>query len=161
MNILRTHINRVGREVEAQRKLRRVQVSNRQHVISAVAEGAGLYWIETNMPTEELLGAIRQVSMKNKKIRKTKPKGVGFTKLIDEFQVVYSGTGHAIQTRLLEHLFNIGNEMTAKLSAVIDRSPFSNYNWYISTVYVDDYPSRYALESWWRLNIGWPPFCIR
>lgn len=136
-------------------------VANRQQVISAVTEGAGLYWIETNMPTENLLDAVRQVSTKNKKIRKTKPEGVGFTKHIDGFQVVYSGTGQAIQTRLLEHLFSEGNKMTAKLSAVIDQQPFSSYDWYISTVYVDDYPSRYALESWWRLNIGWPPFCIR
>jgi len=85
----------------------------------------------------------------------------GFTSISHSFQTVYSGTQEDIQKRLLEHLFKSGSETTGRLNCKIDEAPFNKYSWYISYHYINDITVRYAIESWWRINIGWPPMCKR
>ena len=75
--------------------------------------------------------------------------------------VVYSGTEEDINKRLKQHLFNEGSDETGKLGCKIDEEPFSNYSWSVSFQIIDSYELRYAAEAWWRLNKGWPIFCLR
>jgi len=113
------------------------------------------------MPVDLMCAASSAIAGKAKRTRRTNPGGVGFTQVVDRLQIVYSGTGHAMRTRLLEHMLNEGNRMTTKLSLRIADAPFSDYDWFVSYVFVKDYPTRYALEAWWREKKGWPPCCIR
>lgn len=158
---LRSQISQAGYIVEMLRQRNRVQICSRVDLISKTRKLPGLYWIETNMPTTDITNAVKQHFNKVKVVRKTKPDGIGFTTPINGCQIIYSGTENDLQKRLLEHLFNEGNAGTTKMLIKIDSDPFSQYDWFISCVHIKDYPSRYAIEAWWRLNVGWPPFCIR
>ena len=106
--------------------------------------------------------AIAQVTGKAKRVRKKAPKG---SDLIEqngtESFVVYSGTEDSLNKRLKQHLFNLGNEGTAKLGCKIDQSPFEEFEWHICFSVIESYELRYAVEAWWRLNKGWPKFCLR
>ncbi|WP_372384201.1 hypothetical protein AB8613_00680 [Vibrio sp. BS-M-Sm-2] len=157
----RNHIEEVGLLVDKLRLKNRVQVKSRSDLVKLARKSSGLYWIETDMPIGELKLAIQKCSGKLKKTRKTKPDGVGFTQQVNGFQIIYAGTENDLQKRLLEHLLDEGNAGTTKMSIKIDCPLFSKYSWFVSCVYLKDYPTRYAIEAWWRLNIGWPPFCIR
>jgi len=157
----RRHIEQVGNKLESRRKINRIQIKTRTDLIDATKKKSGLYWIETNMPIDDLKSAIYLCSGKKKNTRKTKPDGIGFTQRVNEYQIIYVGTENDLQKRLLEHLFNEGDKGTTKMSIKIDCLLFSKYEWYISCVYLKDDPTRYSIEAWWRLNIGWPPFCIR
>ena len=157
----RKHLDRVGWLVETRRQNNRVRIQTRTDLINATNVRSSLYWIETNMPVDEVISAIYSVSGVKKRVRKTKPKGIGFTKRVNNFQIIYVGTENNLQKRLLQHLFNEGNKDTTKMSMKIDCGLFSKYEWYISCVNLKDYPTRYAIEAWWRLNIGWPPFCLK
>jgi hypothetical protein len=122
----------------------------------------GVYWIETNMPIALMQEAISNVTGKPKKVRKNPPTGIHLIEQNDnELFVAYSGTEVNINKRLKQHLFNMGNRGTAKLGCVIDENPFNNYQWYIGFSVIDSYELRYAVEAWWRLNKGWPKFCLR
>ncbi|BBN87053.1 hypothetical protein [Azospira sp. I09] len=157
----RSHISKVGQIVEARRCRKRVQIRTRADLVSNTKKQPGLYWIETNMPASDITEAVKKCSGKTKNVRKTKPQGIGITRSVSGYQIIYSGTESDIQKRLLEHLFNEGADSTEKMSLQIDKPPFAQYDWYISCVHIKDYSTRYALEAWWRLNIGWPPFCKR
>lgn len=157
----RKYLNHLGFNLEKRRIKNRQKITTKNDLINHVKNEAGLYWIETNMPIEDIKSAIKICTGKTKLTRKTKPCGIGLTKPNNNLLVIYSGTQENLQKRLLEHLFNEGSEEIGKLSLKIDCVQFSSYDWYVSCVYIKDYPSRYAFESWWRLNIGWPPFCIR
>lgn len=157
----RNQISKTGARVEELRKKNRLRIKDRKELINKTKNHPGLYWIETNMPIREIISAVMSLNGVKKEIRKTKPSGVGFTKQENGLQIIYSGTKDNIQSRLLEHLFNEGNKKTAKMSLKIDNPSFSKYEWYISSVHIKDCPTRYAIESWWRINIGWPPFCRR
>jgi len=158
---LKTLLDTVGEQVEKERKAIRKKIFTRQELINFVPTTGGLYWIETDMPDDKLLTAIKITTGKNKRIRKSPPKDVGFTQAKKGFKVVYSGTRSNIQSRLLEHLFNEGNANTGKLGCEIEDTPFSKYEWYVSFYKLENDPVRIAIESWWRLNVGWPPFCLR
>lgn len=159
---LKELLDKVGKQVEEVRKTsKRKKVSNRQGLVNFVPTNGGLYWIETNMPDDKLLEAIKKTTGKDKRMRKTPPKKIDFTKADNGFKVVYSGTRSNIQSRLLEHLFNEGNDKTGKLGCKIEDKPFSQYEWYVSYCDLNDDTVRVAIESWWRLNAGWPPFCLR
>ena len=127
-----------------------------------VPNSPGVYWIETNMPTEEMRASISEVTGKVKRIRKNPPRG---TSLIEpmgaDAYVVYSGTEEDINKRLKQHLFNLGHVCTVKLGCIIDEEPFNKYIWKIGFQQIDSYEFRYAVEAWWRLNKGWPKFCLR
>jgi hypothetical protein len=157
---LRQDIESAGRIIEQARKKSMVKIQSHQCLTRALEDIGGLYWIETTMEPRDIIAALSSLG-RTKKIRKTPPDGVGIIQRDGARLVIYSGTGHAIRTRLFEHLFNYGNQLTTKLSLEIDKLPFSNHDWYISWVAIEDYPSRYALEAWWRISIGWPPFCIK
>lgn len=158
---LSEQLTAAGQYVEAQRMANRFAVQSQEDLRNTVQNVAGLYWIETNMPLQDMCTQISLIAKKNKVMRRTTPPGIGFIEPEGDSVVVYSGTGHALQTRLLEHMFNEGNMLTNKLSLVVNLPPFNQYLWRVSYVYIQDHPSRYALESWWRLNVGWPRFCIR
>lgn len=159
---LQNLLDTVGKQVEKERNAVRKKISIRQELISCAPTTGGLYWIETNMPDDTLLAAIKKTTLKDKRLRKSPPpKGVGFTQAQGGFKVIYSGTRSNIQSRLLEHLFNEGNANTGKLGCKIGDIPFSTYEWYVSYYKLEDDPVRIAIESWWRLNVGWPPFCLR
>jgi hypothetical protein len=83
------------------------------------------------------------------------------TQMDHDSYVVYSGTEDNIRKRLKQHLFNEGPPETAKLGCVIDKTPFSEYQWRVSFAVTDSDEIRYAVETWWRLNVGWPVFCLR
>jgi hypothetical protein len=158
---LKTLLDTVGKQVEKEREAIRKKISTKQELINFAPTKGGLYWIETDMPDDKLLTAIKETTGKQKRTRISPPKGVSFTQAINGFKMVYSGTRSNIQNRLLEHLFNEGNPKTGKLGCKIDETPFSEYGWYVSYFQLDDDPNRVAVESWWRLKIGWPPFCLR
>ncbi|WGS52102.1 hypothetical protein LFL96_28280 [Paraburkholderia sp. D15] len=122
----------------------------------------GVYWIETNMPVEKLQRAISKVTDKNRKIRKNAPKGTEILqqKGTDSY-VAYSGTEVNLQKRLGQHLFNRGNADTQKLACLVDEPPFNEYKWQVSFTVIKQDILRYAVESWWRLEHGWPAFCLR
>jgi hypothetical protein len=157
----RSHLANVASEVEKLRIRNRTQIASRSDLVSKTKKIPGLYWIETNMPIENISKAIKSCSGVCKRTRTTNPDGIGFTQAIKGYQIIYAGTESDLQKRLLEHLFNEGDKGTTKMSMKIDCAMFSDYKWFISCVYIKDYPTRYAIEAWWRLNIGWPPFCIR
>jgi hypothetical protein len=158
---IRKSINNAGSIVERLRIKNRVKVNSVQSLISNTKHKPGLYWIETDMPINDIINAINTCSGIKKTTRKTPPRGAIFTGKQNGLQIIYSGTEQDIQKRLLQHLFNQGNSGTVKMSLKIDCSLFSKYQWYISSVHIKDGPTRYALEYWWRLNVGWPPFCLR
>ncbi|MFM0353339.1 hypothetical protein PQR12_07645 [Paraburkholderia nemoris] len=122
----------------------------------------GVYWIETDMPVGKLQRAISEVTNKNRKVRKNAPKG---TKLLQQKgtdrYIAYSGTELNLQKRLGQHLFNHGNAETQKLACLIDEPPFNGYKWQVSFTVIKQDVLRYAVESWWRLEHGWPVFCLR
>jgi len=160
---LKILLNKVGSQIEEVRRTsQRKKISTRQDLVSFVPVNAGLYWIETNMPDEEMLEAIKKTTGKDdKRMRKNRPLKIDFTKADNGIKIIYSGTRSNIQSRLLEHLFNEGNDQTGKLGCKIEDKPFSEYEWYVSYHEIEDEPVRIAIEHWWRLNIGWPPFCLR
>ena len=149
-----------GQEVHKTKKV--VDVIGTSCIDKYTPSSSGVYWIETTMPIEEMREAISEVLGKEKRLRKKPPKG---TKLIEqngtELYVAYSGTEDDIKKRLKQHLFNQGHADTVKLGCVIDEEPFSKYKWRISFTEIDSYELRYAVEAWWRLNVGWPAFCLR
>ena len=114
------------------------------------------------MPIENMRKAITEVLGKEKRIRKNPPKGTTLIKQNGtDFYVAYLGTEDDINKRLKQHLFNQGHADTVKLGCVIDEEPFSKYKWRISFKEIDSYEFRYAVEAWWRLNVGWPAFCLK
>lgn len=153
-------LSEYGSEIEWKRSS--IKAVSTASIDENVPNKAGVYWIETNMPTAEMQKAISDVTGKQKKTRTNPPVG---TSLIDQqnggIYIVYSGTEENINKRLKQHLFNQGNVDTAKLGCVIDDEPFSNYEWRISFEVIESYELRYAIEAWWRLNHGWPKFCLR
>ena len=155
-------LNQVGQEAEDSRKQSRRRIRTEQDLIEFASTREGVYWIETNMPDNEIISAVKESTGKDLKVRKSKPEGKGLTSPdADGFRVVYIGTQNNIQKRLAEHLFDAGSKGTGKLRCRIDHEPFSGYEWYFSQCEINSYSIRYAVEAWWRLNIGWPPFCIR
>lgn len=157
---LKKLLSEYGELIESSRS--RISVKSTACIDKEIPSTSGVYWIETNMPVEELRLAITEVVGKEKKLRKTPPKG---TKLISqkssEMYVVYSGTEDDLKKRLKQHLFNQGHADTVKLGCVIDEEPFSTYTWHVSIAEIPSYELRYAIEAWWRLNKGWPVFCLR
>lgn len=149
-----------GEEID--RSKGRIRVTSLACIDTHIPTLQGVYWIETNMPTSVMQDAISNVTGKVKKVRKTAPKG---STLIEQSGdgsfIVYSGTEDNLNKRLKQHLFNWGNEGTAKLGCVINSNPFNQYEWYIGFSAIDSYELRYAVEAWWRLNKGWPKFCLR
>lgn len=122
----------------------------------------GVYWIETTMPMEEMRAAISEVLGRNKRLRKSPPRGTSrISQSGDELYVVYSGTEDDINRRLKQHLFNQGHADTVKLGCVISEEPFSHYKWRVRFHEVDSYIFRYAVEAWWRSKYGWPAFCLK
>jgi len=158
--ILKNQLDKVGRLIHSNRV--QYPISKLSNIDRIVPSSSGVYWIQTDMPTDTLLQAIVKTTKKNKKIRKNPPSGV---ELIEQMHsglyTVYSGTEANLNKRLKQHLFNLDSPSTAKLGCIINRKPFSEYEWRISFTEIDSYELRYAIESWWRLNIGWPKFCIR
>lgn len=149
-----------GHEVEKDRKP--ISISSTSCIDNNVPKAPGVYWIETNMPVEEMRIAISAVIGKEKRLRGNPPEGVKFLEQEENGSyIVYSGTEEDIRKRLKQHLFNQGNVDTVKLGCVIDEEPFSNYQWSVYFKQIDSYELRYAVEAWWRLNYGWPKFCLR
>jgi hypothetical protein len=157
---LKTLLNEYGQSINSGKTI--VEVNSTGCIDTQVPTLPGVYWIETTMPVDVMRAAISEVLEKEKRVRKTPPQG---TKLIEqrnsEFYVAYSGTEDDLRKRLKQHLFNQGHADTVKLGCVIDEYPFSQYRWRIGFAVIDSYEFRYAVEAWWRLNIGWPPFCLR
>lgn len=153
-------LNEYGQAVNSQKTV--IDVISTNCIDSNVPASPGVYWIETTMPVDEMQTAISEVLDKKKRIRKTPPRG---TKLIvqqkSDYYFAYSGTEDDLRKRLKQHLFNQGHADTVKLGCVIDEIPFSQYKWRVGFAVIDSYVFRYAVEAWWRLNIGWPPFCLR
>ncbi len=157
---LKSLLSEYGQEVEKTKTT--VDVTGTSCLDKGTPSSPGVYWIETTMPIEEMRKAISEVLGKERRLRKKPPKG---TKLIKQngtdFYVVYSGTEDDINKRLKQHLFNQGHTDTVKLGCVIDEEPFSQYKWRICFTTIDSYEFRYAVEAWWRLNVGWPAFCLK
>lgn len=129
---------------------------------TGVPKEAGVYWVETNMPVARLQEGIHQVTGKERRVRKSAPKGtILLHQECNELYVAYSGTEGDLQTRLGQHLFNRGNAGTVKLGCIVDQEPFTKHDWRVSFTVIEDYVVRYAVEAWWRLEVGWPVFCIR
>lgn len=149
-----------GQRVDAEKTV--VEVNGEACIDSSVPDSAGVYWIETTMPVGEMRGAITKVLGKEKKARSKPPKD---TSLIEQqgtdWYVVYSGTEKNLRKRLKQHLLNQGGPKTAKLGCVIDAEPFSRFQWRVGFFLIESYEIRYAVEAWWRLNKGWPVFCLR
>ncbi|EID4334150.1 TPA: hypothetical protein ACMDO2_004473 [Vibrio parahaemolyticus] len=152
-------LDEFGEEIESTKQ--RIQVIA-PDCLDNVPTGQGVYWIETTMPIIELQRAISALHNKQKKLRVNPP--VGATLIVQDEKnpvIIYSGTEGNIQNRLKQHLFYHGSKKTVKLGCIINQSPFCNYDWFVSFAEVDSYELRYAVESWWRLNKGWPQFCLR
>jgi hypothetical protein len=153
-------LHQCGQKIDAEKVV--IEVHSTACIDSGVPALPGVYWIETTMPAEEIQNAITEVLGKEKKTRTNPPCG---TNLIEQqssgWYVVYSGTEEDLRKRLKQHLFNQGHVNTVKLGCVIDEEPFSKYQWRVSFVHIDSYEIRYAVEAWWRLNKGWPMFCLR
>lgn len=149
-----------GRKVDAEKTV--VEVTSTSCIDSNVPDSPGVYWIETTMPVGEMQLAITDVLGKKKKIRANPPKGA---RLIEQqgsnWYVAYSGTEENLKKRLKQHLFNQGHAKTVKLGCVIDEEPFSRFKWRLAFAQIESYEIRYAVEAWWRLNKGWPIFCLR
>jgi hypothetical protein len=153
-------LHQYGQELEAERSL--VRVTSAACIDSNVPASPGVYWISTTMPVEKMRKAISNVLQKPKKIRATQPRGAGLIEQEgDRSYVAYSGTEEDLRKRLKQHLFNQGHGNTVKLGCVIDEDPFSQYQWHVSFSVIESYEIRYAVETWWRLNMGWPIFCLR
>lgn len=119
----------------------------------------GCYWIATNTPLSVL-----QHKLDRSRFRLTKPPcRSGFIRQDGEnLYIVYNGTRANVASRLKEHLFNEGHANTKKLGFEIDSDEdFSLYEWQVFAWEVNDTLLRYAIESWWRHNVGWPIFCKR
>ena len=157
---LKSLLDQYGRSIVDDMK--KTAVHSTSCIDTYVPDSPGVYWIETTMPVEEMRIAISNVIGKNKRIRKTPPKSAALIRQnASDYYVAYSGTEDDIRKRLKQHLFNEGHANTIKLGCVIDEEPFSNYQWRIGFAEIDSYEFRYAVEAWWRLNVGWPPFCLR
>lgn len=157
---LKRLLNEYGQTINAEKTV--VDVNSTNCIDANVPTSPGVYWIETTMPVNEMQTAISKVLDKKKRIRKSPPQG---TILIEQqktdFYVAYSGTEDDLRKRLKQHLFNQGHPGTVKLGCVVNDAPFSHYKWRVGFAVIDNYEFRYAVEAWWRLNIGWPPFCLR
>lgn len=161
LNDLKTLLHRYGQWVDAEKRI--IEVTSAACIESAVSDLAGVYWIETTMPVSEMQRAIANVlGQEEKRVRAKAPKG---TSLIEQqgagWYVAYSGTEENVRKRLKQHLFNQGSPKTAKLGCVIDAEPFSRFQWRVGFFLIESYEIRYAVEAWWRLNKGWPVFCLR
>lgn len=157
---LKVLLETFGNEVE--RDKGSIPVSSTSCIDNNVPSAPGVYWIETTMPVEEMREAVSEVIGKNKRLRKNPPNGTQLLRQQNqELYVVYSGTEEDMRKRLKQHLFNQGHVDTVKLGCVIDEPPFSKYQWHIGFKQIDSYELRYAVEAWWRLNVGWPIFCLR
>jgi hypothetical protein len=153
-------VAKLGREAYARRTT--IAVKSLSCLESKIPKRPGVYWIETDMPVERLQDAIKDATGKARRTRKKAPKG---TKLLLQngavHYVAYSGTEKDLQVRLSQHLFNLGNTGTVKLGCLVDQSPFNQYEWKVSFTVIEQYVLRYAVEAWWRLELGWPVFCLR
>ncbi|MEH8174109.1 hypothetical protein [Aeromonas veronii] len=160
LNELKNLLHRFGQKVDAEKNV--VAVTSTASIDSNVPDMPGVYWIETTMPVGEMQSAISDVLGKEKKTRANPPKG---TSLIEQqgsnWYVAYSGTEEDLRKRLKQHLFNQGHAKTVKLGCVIDEEPFSRFQWRVGYALIESYEIRYAVEAWWRLNKGWPIFCLR
>lgn len=157
---LKALLNQYGQKVDAEKAV--FEVTSTACIDSNVPASPGVYWIETTMPVEEMKSAISDVLGKEKKIRASPPRGASLIEQEgDDLYVAYSGTEEDLRKRLKQHLFNQGHAKTVKLGCVIDEEPFSQYQWRVGFATIDSYEIRYAVEAWWRLNKGWPKFCLR
>lgn len=160
LEALKALLHQYGQKVDAEKTL--VEITSIACIDSNVPTSPGVYWIETTMPVEEMQSAISDMLGKEKKVRATPPRGA---RLIEQegagLYVAYSGTEKDLRKRLKQHLFNQGSAKTIKLGCVIDKEPFSQYQWRVGFAAIDSYEIRYAIEAWWRLNKGWPKFCLR
>jgi len=130
--------------------------------IDNVPTSSGIYWIETTMPAHRIQAALETIHQKEKKVRKKPPQGAALIHQKDnDWYVIYSGTEENIRKRLKQHLFNEGNAGTVKMGCILSQNPFDSYKWRISYHVIESFEIRYAVEAWWRLNIGWPLFCLR
>ncbi len=92
------------------------------------------------------------------------PKGTKTSIIAQDLQkpyIIYNGTQANLNVRLRQHLFNESNEKTGKLGIKIDTGKLKKFKWYVFYWEIDDIVMRNAIETWWRINIGWPPFCKR
>lgn len=160
LEALKAHLHRYGERMYAERVS--VSVTTAACIDSWVPASSGVYWIETTMPVAEMKSAISKILAKEKKVRMNPPGGTTLIEQQDSgFYVAYSGTEEDMRKRLKQHLFNEGHAKTAKLGCVIDKEPFLHYQWRVSFASIESYEIRYAVEAWWRLNKGWPRFCLR
>lgn len=160
INNLKFQLDLVGAKMEKGRSA--IEVNSVGDIDSIAPSKPGIYWIETTMPKEKMASEISIITGKKCATRKTKPGGVGLIEQsAGEFYVVYLGTQENIRKRLRQHLFNEGSTATVKLGCVISQAPFSDFKWRVGFVEIESYELRYALEAWWRLQIGWPVFCRR
>ena len=157
---LKKLLHQYGQKVDAEKIT--IEVTNIACIDSSVPASPGVYWIETTMPVEKMKCAISEVLGKKKKIRVRPPRG---TSIIEQqnsdWYVAYSGTDEDLRKRLKQHLFNQGHAKTVKLGCIIDKEPFSSFQWRVSFARIESHEIRYAIETWWRLNKGWPIFCLR
>lgn len=157
---LKTILHQYGENMDVKKKV--VEVNSTACIDLNIPASQGVYWIETTMPVGKMQSAISEVFGKKKKIKEKPPRG---TSLIeqqgDDFYVAYLGTEENMKKRLKQHLFNQGHSKTIKLGCIIDKEPFSQYKWRVNFVSIESYEIRYAVEMWWRLNKGWPKFCLR
>jgi hypothetical protein len=157
---LEKHLDRYGQIVHESRTM--IDVTSMANLDAIRSGMPGVYWILTSMPSAGMASAIKQYSGRIRKLRKAAPLG---TTLISQNQAepycVYSGTENDIKKRLLQHLFNSGNDATGKLGCRINRRPFSNYRWIVGYYEIERLDVRYAIESWWRMKMGWPVFCSK
>jgi hypothetical protein len=139
-----------------------VTVKSINCLLTNVPARPGVYWIETSMPSARLQEALWATNGKARRTRKMAPKGV---KLMlqegDGAYIAYSGTEGNLQTRLTQHLFNRGSAQTIKLGCTVDLAPYSGYSWQVYYTVIDQAVLRYAVEAWWRQEVGWPVFCLR
>ena len=160
LEALKARLNQYGQKVDAEKTV--IRATSIGCIDSNVPATPGVYWIETNMPVEEMQSAISDVLGKERKVRATPPRGASLIEQKgDGLYVAYSGTEVDLRKRLKQHLFNQGHAKTVKLGCVIDQEPFSQYQWCVGFTVIDSYEIRYAVEAWWRLNKGWPKFCLR
>lgn len=157
---LKKLLNEYGHSINDQRMV--IDVHSLNCIDASVPTSPGVYWIETTMPVNDMQEAISKILNRKKGTRKTPPAGTNLVKQQNsDYYVAYSGTKADLRNRLKQHLFYLGHVDTVKLGCIINEAPFSQYHWRISFAVIDSYELRYAVESWWRHNIGWPPFCLR
>lgn len=157
---LKKLLHSCGKKVHERKTL--IPVVGRDCIDKDVPNKPGVYWIETTMPAEEMRQAISVVRKKQKKFRTTRPPGAPIiVQNENQFYVAYSGTEEDLRKRLRQHLFDEGNQGTERLGCEIDKPPFAKYKWRVAFARIDSYELRYAVEAWWRINVGWPLFCLR